>query len=78
MAKNTPGVQNCTRGANLHLGANCAHGRGLNYLKLSIVFSYIAMFMPLITVFMPPTLNGLSVCVCWGGGGVGGGMEISS
>ena len=29
MAKNTPGVQICTRGANLHPGANCAHERGL-------------------------------------------------
>ena len=29
MAKNTPGVQICTRGANLNPGANCAHERGL-------------------------------------------------
>ena len=28
MAKNTPRVQICTPGVNLHPGANCAHERG--------------------------------------------------
>ena len=33
MAKNTPRVQICTPGANLHPGAICAHERGLSELK---------------------------------------------
>ena len=30
MAKNTPGVQICNRGANLHPGANCAYKPSLS------------------------------------------------
>ena len=35
MAKNTPRVQICTPGANLHPGANCAHERGLTQFRVS-------------------------------------------
>ena len=43
-AKNTPGVQNCTRGANLHPGVNCAHERVLRGYALHGLVYMIAAF----------------------------------
>ena len=36
MAKNTPRVQICTPGANLHAGANCAHEHGFRLIHTGI------------------------------------------
>ena len=41
MAKNTPRVQICTPGANLHLGANCAHERGCNISSFAVIYDQL-------------------------------------